>query len=249
MAINLAPLSGKRILVTGGTTGIGRATVALLVSHGARVLTFGRNQADLEASLAHANGQIGDGGGEVYGLTADVATAQGIDAVFAEVDQRLGGLDILVANAALGATPVHEMDKADIRYVVDTNLTGYLTCAHDAIERMTGEGHLLFVSSISPKILAPGESVYAGTKAGIIASAETLRKELKPRNIRVSVVLPGSVHTPMQEASEEDKDQAVAENRMLEAEDIAESILFILTRPPRSDIVTLRIEPLLQETP
>jgi NAD(P)-dependent dehydrogenase (short-subunit alcohol dehydrogenase family) len=244
MAIDHTSLSGKRVLLTGGTTGIGRATLRLLVNEGARVVTLGRNQKDLDDAIDAADG------GDVTGITADIATRDGIDQVFAETDNTLGGIDILVACAALAAQPIHEMADEDWRYVIDTNLVGYLACAKEAMKRMDGRagGHLLFVGSISVDIKAEGESVYAATKAGIQAFAETLRKEVASQNIRVSVIQPGSVDTDMQQCSEEEKRQAVARQEMLHAEEIAEAILFVLTRSSGTDVLNLRIEPRLQKT-
>ncbi|MFW2829395.1 SDR family oxidoreductase [Sphingomonas sp. ID0503] len=245
MAIEHTDLAGKRILLTGGTTGIGRATLNLLVGEGARVLTFGRHEKELNNALSAA-----EGSGEAIGIAADSATADGISKVFASVDEKLGGIDMLVACAALGAEPIHEMAERDWRYVIETNLVGYLACAKAAIERMErqGSGHLLFVGSISTDIKAEGESVYSATKAGVQAFAETLRKEIADKNIKVSVVQPGSVDTDMQECSEEEKREAVARHQMLQAEEIAEAIQFILTRSQASDVVNLRIEPRIQKT-
>ncbi len=236
-------LSGRRVLLTGGSTGIGLATLKALAAAGARVLTFGRHQDALDAALGGIDG-------DVVGIVEDAATREGIDRVFAAVDDRLGGIDILVACAALGAQPIHEMAEDDWRYVVDANLTGYLACARAAILRMQqqGGGHLLFVGSISTEIKAAGESVYAATKAGIQAFAETLRKEVADMRIRVSVIQPGSVDTEMQECSAEEKQVAIAEGRMLPAEEVADAILFVLSRSPSCDIVNLRIEPLIQKT-
>ncbi|MGF7151963.1 NADP-dependent 3-hydroxy acid dehydrogenase YdfG [Sphingomonas zeicaulis] len=238
-------LSGKRILLTGGTTGIGRATLELLASEGARILTFGRDEEALADTLTGTSG-----GAAVVGITADAATVEGIEHVFQAVDAKLGGIDILIACAALGADPIDQMAEGDWRYVVETNLVGYLACAKAAIERMEaqGGGHLLFVGSISTEIKAVGESVYSATKAGIQAFAETLRKEVADRNIRVSVVQPGSVDTDMQECSAEEKRAARSRHEMLQAEEVAEAIRFILTRSPACDIVNLRIEPRLQKT-
>ncbi|UUL83831.1 SDR family oxidoreductase [Sphingomonas qomolangmaensis] len=242
----LTSLDGKRVLVTGGTTGIGLATVTLLVEAGARVMTFGRHQPGLDDALAQAD----RGSGSVDGMLADVSTRDGIDAVFAAMDEKLGGIDMLVTCAALGAQPVHEMEEDAWRYVIETNLIGTLASARRAILRMEaqGGGHLLFVGSISTEIKAVGESVYAATKAGIQAFAETLRKEVADKNIKVSVIQPGSVSTPMQECSDDQKEQAIADHRMLYADEVADVILFALTRSDRSDIVNLRIEPRIQKT-
>lgn len=246
MAIDHTALAGKRILLTGGTTGIGRATLTLLARAGARVVTFGRHEQELEDALETARGA----GGEVFGLTADTVSSDDIDRVFAAVDERLGGIDMLVTCAALGAQPIFEMADRDWRYVIETNLIGTLACAKAAIERMTpqGNGHLLFVGSISTEIKAEGESVYSATKAGLQAFAETLRKEVQERKIRVSVIQPGSVDTDMQECSPDEKREAVAKHQMLHAEEIAEAIEFVLTRSSASDVVNLRIEPRVQKT-
>ena len=239
-------LEGKCILVTGGTTGIGRATVALLAREGARVLTFGRHQPELDEALAEARGSRGS----AEGVTADTATQDGVRTVFAALDERLGGIDMLVTCAALGAEPIHEMEEDEWRYVIETNLVGAMACARQAILRMmeNGGGHLLFVGSISAEIKAEGESVYSATKAGLQAFAETLRKEVADRNIKVTVIQPGSVATSMQSSNEGEQREAIASHRMLYAEEIAEAIHFALTRSERADIVNLRIEPRIQKT-
>jgi 3-hydroxy acid dehydrogenase/malonic semialdehyde reductase len=239
-------LGGKRVLVTGGTTGIGRALVKMLAEQGANVLTFGRHERELQDSLENAR----SGQGKASGLTADSSKREDITKVFAAVDDRLGGLDILVCCAALGADPLHEMEDDAWRYVIETNLIGYMACAREALKRMeqSGGGHLLFVGSISSTIKAAGESVYTSTKAGLDAFAETLRKEVsEDRKVKISVIQPGSVGTDMQECSEEEKREAIANHEMLFAEEVAETIIFALTRSPRTDIVTLRVEPRIQK--
>ena len=155
----------------------------------------------------------------------------------------------MVANAAVGAQPIDTMADDDWRYVIDTNLTGYLACAEAALTRMErqGRGHLLFVGSISTIIKAEGESVYAATKAGVQAFAETLRKEVADKGIRVSVIQPGSIDSDMQECSDAEKNEALATGEMLAASEIAEAIRFVLTRSALAGVVNLRIEPLLQK--
>lgn len=237
-------LAGKRILLTGGTTGIGRATLVELAGAGARLLTFGRDPKALAEALKSA------GLDETSGMTADAARREEIDRVYAEVDRRLGGIDILIACAALGAEPLHEMDEDAWRYVVETNLVGYLACARAALLRMIpqGRGHIVLVSSISPDIKARGESVYAATKGGIDAFALTLRKEVGDNGVKVTVIQPGSVGSDMQPCSPEEQRTAIAHAEMLFAEEIAEAITFVLSRSERCDVSLLRIEPLRQKT-
>jgi 3-hydroxy acid dehydrogenase / malonic semialdehyde reductase len=238
-------LAGKRIAVTGATSGIGAASAAVLARAGASLLLVGRDKeglADRQAELRQCHG-------EIFALAADLATQRGVSELFRAVDEKLGGLDVMLCAAALGAEPIHEMADEAWRYVVETNLVGALACARGAIERMQDRGgHILFIGSISSEIKAVGESVYAATKAGVQAFAETLRKEVASLGIKVSVVQPGSTSTPMQTCSESEKDEAVAREAMLEAEEVAEAVLFVLTRSRRADIITLRIEPRCQKT-
>ena len=248
MTIDHDTLKGKRILVTGGTTGIGRATVALLVHEGARVLTFGRHQQELDVSLENARGKAANGG-EVFGLTADVATREGVETVFKAVDDQLGGIDILINNAGLAAEGPQDMDEAAWRYVVETNFVGYLSCARAAIKRMEDQrsGQLVFIGSVSADFKSPGTSTYAATKAGIKVFAETLRKEVQEKHIKVTLIEPGSVGADMQEKSPEEQRQAIEKMEMLYAEELAETILFTLTRSARTDVVSMRVEPLLEK--
>lgn len=236
-------LAGKRVLVTGGTTGIGRATVLRLVREDARVLTLGRDSAPLKEVLALA-GLPG-----AAGLTADTSRRDDVERIFAAVDQRLGGLDILICCAALGADPLLEMPEDEWRYAVEINLVGYMACTRAALARMVaqGSGHVVLISSISADVLAPGESVYAATKAGVDAFALTLRKELMDKNVRISLIAPGSVGSDMQECDAAEQRAAIARQEMLFAEEIAEAVHFVLTRSARCDVADLRIEPLRQK--
>jgi 3-hydroxy acid dehydrogenase/malonic semialdehyde reductase len=130
-------LEGKRVLVTGGTTAIGRSIVFLLAEEGATVLTLGRNQDGLEETLAQAEGKQG----KVFGLTADVTEKEQIKYIFSEVDSKLGGIHILIDNAGISADPLDETSEDDWRYVVETNLVAYMSCAKASIDRMkAGDG-------------------------------------------------------------------------------------------------------------
>ena len=238
-------LSAKRIVVTGGTTGIGRATVELLAREGARLLTCGRHQAELEASLQNVKGQ----GGEVQGLIADVATKEGVSNLFSTVDAQLGGLDALVVNAGVAAEPVQNSSDDDWRYAVETDFVAYLACAKGGIERLekSGGGHIVFVGSVAADHKTKGHSVYAAAKAGVAAYAEVLRKEVAENNIRVTLIEPGATGANMQRSSPEEQRLKISEERMLLAEDIADAVRFSLTRPNRTNVVSMRVEPRLEE--
>ena len=238
-------MQGKRVVVTGGTTGIGRAIVRSLASQGARVVTLGRD----ENALKDALDAMADLPGEVHGIAADLATREGVERLFAEADARLGGVDALVSNTALGAEPIDEMADDDWRYVVEVNLVAAMAATRAALARLGKGGQIVIVGSISAEIHAPGESVYSATKAGLQGFAETLRKEVEERGLRVALVEPGTTGSDMQEASDDEQREEIAKARMLRAEDVAEAVDFILSRPPRVDVVTLRLEPRLHELP
>jgi NAD(P)-dependent dehydrogenase (short-subunit alcohol dehydrogenase family) len=240
----LQSVNGKNILITGGTTGIGRSTAILLAAQGAQVMIFGRHEQELKDAVH----DIQQTGGTVTGLTADTSNPEDIRRVFTEVDRQMGRLDILVNNAALGYNSVMEGEYPDWQYIVSTNLLGYMAIAHEAIERMKphGQGHIVNIGSMSADVREKDSSVYVATKAGIQGFSEALRKEVNPFGIKVSLIEPGAVGTDMQPESPEEQRQKQEKLEMLKAEDIAACILYTLTQPKRCDVVVVQIRPHLQ---
>lgn len=231
-------LSGKRILVTGGAGGVGRETSARLLAAGARVAS-----ADIPGADRHAEGTLAFAG--------DLARQEEIERLFAFVDAQLGGLDVLVACAGLPALPLMEIEDAGWRQVIDANLVSYLGCTKRAIERIRRAGHhegqVILVGSISVHIKAVGESVYNASKGGVKLFAETLRKELIPDRIRVTLIEPGAIATHLQPFDDAELAAFERAQQMLPAAEVAEAILFAATRAAGVDVVTLRIEPMDQK--
>ncbi|HEX2978781.1 MAG TPA: SDR family oxidoreductase [Anaerolineaceae bacterium] len=235
-------LQQKRIVISGGTTGIGRAIAMLLASQGARVLIFGRHKPELDDAI---NAVRQAGGGEVFGLTADTSRKEDIEQVFAMADRELGGVDILINSAALPAQSIVDTSYEEQQYVVGTNLIGYMAMAQQAIQRMKpkGSGHIVFVGSMSADVREKGNSLYVATKGGIQALAEALRKEVNEAGIKVSLIEPGEVGSDMNQLSPPEQREKQAELAQLKAEDIAECVLFCLNQPPRVDIIDLQVRP------
>lgn len=239
------PVEGKSVLVTGGTTGIGRATALLLAAQGARVMIFGRHEQELQDAM----NDIRQVGGEVIGLTADTANPEDIQRVYKDVDTRMQGLDILINNAALGYESIMEGGYQDWQYIVHTNLLGYMAMAHEAIGRMkaNSSGHIVNIGSMSADVREKDSSVYVATKAGIQGFSEALRKEVNPLGIKVTLIEPGAVGTDMQsQYTPEEQRERQEQMKMLKAEDIAACVLYTITQPRRCDVVSLQIRPHLQ---
>ena len=232
-------LQGKAIIVTGGTTGIGRATAELLASEGAKVLIFGRHEKELNEALADMPE------GQVFGLTADTTKPEDIERVFAEADSKLGGVDILVSNAAEAAQSILDTEYAEWEYVVQANLLGYMACARHAIDRMKpkGSGHIVNIGSLSAKLRDAGGDVYVATKSAIEGFSESLRKQVNEMGIKISLIEPGKVGADFPNSTPEEQPAQEAAGEMLLAEDIAAAVHFVLTQPARCDIIQLQIRP------
>jgi NADP-dependent 3-hydroxy acid dehydrogenase YdfG len=239
-------LFGKRVLITGGAGAVGRTVAARMLETGAHVLITDRPEADIPRVMSELGGSD-----SLHAFAADLSTSTGIAAVFEVVDRQLGGLDVLVACAGVGSGPLMEMDDVGWRYVLASNLASYVGCTRAAIERIrasgTDEGMIVLVGSISVHIKAVGESVYNAAKGGVASFAETLRKELIPERIRLTLIEPGAIGSAMQPYSAEERSRFIDEFQMLPPAEVADAIMYAATRPRGVDVVTLRIEPLDQK--
>jgi NAD(P)-dependent dehydrogenase (short-subunit alcohol dehydrogenase family) len=187
-------LEGKRVVVTGGTSGIGEATSRRFLAEGARVTALAIGEEEVATAAERIPG--------LESLRCDVADPAAVAAAFARIDELLGGIDVLVANAGISIrTPFLEIEPADWQRVLDVNLTGVFHCAQHAARRMVAAGGGVILMTASTNGLT-GHAHYAGynaSKAGVILLARTMALELAP-TVRVNAVCPGYVLTPMQEA-------------------------------------------------
>lgn len=230
------PLKGRRVLITGGTTGIGRAIGRLLASEGARVFTCGRDPQHLADGLA-AIRELG----EADGITLDLAEEGAVKRFFDAGEAALGGIDVAVVNAAIAAEGLDDETEASLRYAIATDFTAYLTSCHEAANRIRGKGDICLIGSMSTYTLGPSSTVYAGIKYGIEGFSIALRRELGPKGIRVSLVQPAMTGSDMQlpDIPVEKQREMIHADKMLRAEDIAVGVHYILTQPPRAVVQRL----------
>ncbi len=235
--------AGKRAVISGGSTGIGRATAIQLARWGADVLIFGRHERELADAMTHLR-LIG---GKAIAIRADQALLGDVSRVFDTVDAEFGQIDFMINNAADPVPSFQRMTAEQIDYSMRANLTGYLSCSHQALGRMREGGHIVNVGSWSSEKRDPGGEAYVAAKAGIRAFSDTLRKSLRSRQIRVSLIEPGAVGSDFSEAQPGEQRELQKRGEMLKAEDIAAGIAFCLAQPARCTVSTLQMLPLRED--
>ncbi len=231
----------RRAIVTGGSRGIGFAIAREILAEGGRVMITGLDGSRVAAAVA----ALGAGAepARVDGLVADVRDPQAVARLFEESAKRLGGIDTLVNNAGVGAfVSVAAMSDADWRRVIDTNLTGAFLCSRAAIPHLTqaGGGWIINIASLAGRNSFPEGAAYCASKAGLIAFSESLMQEVRFDNIRVSVVMPGSVGTDFSSPS---RTESGAQTWKLTPDDIAEVVVDLLRHPARSLPSKVEIRP------
>lgn len=230
------PLHGRVALVTGGGRGIGAAIAEKLAFLGASVIVCGRNQTELDKTVA-AMGE----GQRCVARTCDVTDLGQVEELARAVRQEWGGVDVLVNNAGVGGFggPLHTLAPAEWEKILNTNLRGvyYLirSFAPMMIEKLAGD--IINISSIAGKNALPNGAAYSASKWGLNGLSYSVAEELRQYNIRVAVVCPGSVNTEL--SPHEGKNP----NRMLQADDVAHVVGMLVTQEPRSFVSEVIIRP------
>ncbi|MEZ5101585.1 MAG: 3-oxoacyl-ACP reductase FabG [Thermoleophilia bacterium] len=227
------PISGCAVLVTGGTRGIGKGIARVFAAAGARVAVTGRDAAGGEAAVRDLAGLAG----EVVFLQGDVGVEADRSRVAAETVDRLGGLDVLCANAGVfPSATLAEMTEQDLDEILAVNVKGTMLMVRDcvpALER-SGRGRVVITSSITGPVTGyPGWSHYGATKAAQLGFMRTAAMELAPKGITVNAVLPGNVATEGLDELGEDylrqMEESIPLRRLGAVEDIGNACLFLAT--------------------
>ena len=244
-------LQGRTAAITGASSGIGAATAIALARAGAAVALAARRGDRIERLAAEIEAE----GGRAVALPTDVSVESEARAFVAHAYEHLGGVDLLVNNAGamlLGA--IEGADTADWRRMVEANIYGVLYCTHAALPVMRegGGGDIVNISSTAGRFAGAGSGVYNVTKFGVNAFTEALRQEAIDAGIRVTVIEPGFVETELQgHNSDPAVQQAIARARedtgeVLQPEDIADAVLYSVSRPSHVAISEMLIRPARQ---
>ncbi len=209
----------RTVLVTGGNRGIGLAIATEFAKQGDNV------------AVTHRGSGAPDG---LYGVQCDITDADAIDAAFTQVENDLGPVEVLVANAGItDDTLLLRMKESQFESVIDTNLTGAWRCAKRASAKMLRNkfGRIVFVSSVTGLYGNAGQTNYAASKAGLVGLARSITRELGSRNITANVVAPGFIETDMtKDLSQKQRDayeSAIPAKRFARVEEVADAVRWL----------------------
>jgi glucose 1-dehydrogenase len=223
LALRLHPpdarlLTGRRALVTGATSGIGREIALELARHGAAVAINHRDAGSRPEAEGMA-GAVEAAGGRAVPVAMDVAREDEVARAFAEAAGALGGLDLVVCNAGVEAPfPLVDMPLAEWRRVMDVNLTGAFLCSREAARLMVGAGTpgaIVAITSVHDRMPWERFSHYAASKAGMRLFIESIAKELAPHGIRVVAVAPGAIATPINRETLDEPEELAQTERQI----------------------------------
>jgi NAD(P)-dependent dehydrogenase (short-subunit alcohol dehydrogenase family) len=236
----MARLTGKVAVVTGGNSGIGLATAKRFREEGAKVVISGRDQKTLDEAVKTM-------GGDVVAVRGDVSKLSDLDKLFKTVADKFGKIDVLFANAGIAKfAPVNESTEALFDETFDINVKGVYFAIQKALPLLNDGASIIINSSVASESGTAGASIYSATKAAIRSFARTLTTELIDRGIRINVVSPGPIATPILgrtglpqdvlDGLARDLVAKVPMKRFGRPEEVADTVLFLAT--PESSYIT-----------
>lgn len=224
-------LTGRVALVTGASSGIGEGTARALAREGCSVALVARREERLAALAAEIDA-------ETLVAPTDVTDEESVSATVEDVRDEFGGIDVLVNNAGTArGGPVAEADLAELQQTVRVNLEGVMNVTHAALPALVDSeaGDVVTVSSLSARYPQEGGSAYSASKFGVNGFCRSLRKELSDEQVRVTILMPGAVVTEL-------NDWAHWDGRAMDPADIAETVVFAVSRPPHVELTQLSVD-------
>ncbi|MCY3599970.1 MAG: SDR family oxidoreductase [Gemmatimonadetes bacterium] len=227
-------MTGKVALVTGGTKGIGRAIAEHLLAAGASVAVCARTGAAVRAAEA----ALGD---RALGIVCDVADAAACEGMVEETVARFGRLDILVNNAGLGIfKPLREMSVEEWQLQIDVNLGGVFYCSRAALPHLSasGDGFIVNIASLASRHPFHGGTGYNASKYGLLGLTEAMLLDVRYDDVRVSIVMPGSVDTYFN-----GREQVPERTWRLHVDDCASAVMQLLSYPKEAHVSRVELRP------
>ena len=237
--------AGKVALVTGASSGIGKATAKRLAEAGMKVVACARRKEALE-ELARSTD------GEIAVERVNLRNPEQITALFEAAKKRFGGVDVLVNNAGLGHhAPLMSGETEQWREMLEVNVLALCACTREAVQDMQARGvagHVIHVSSMAAHRVPPGSGVYSATKFAVRSLTEGLRQELRAAKspVRVTSISPGYVETEFAaryHRSEEAAAKTYGRFPVLQSEDVAEAVVYVLTQPAHVQVHDVLMRP------
>lgn len=243
-------IKDKVVVITGASSGLGEATARLLSAQGATVVLGARREDRIKA-LAD---ELTANGGKSIALTTDVTKRDQVQKLVDAAVQAYGRIDVMINNAGLMPQSLLEHLKIDEwDRMIDVNIKGVLYGIAAALPYMQRQksGHIINVSSVAGHKVGPGSSVYAATKHAVRALSEGLRQEVKPYNIRTTVISPGAVATELPNTITDDAVGTRIKNfyadMAIPADSFARTVAFAMSQPKEVDINEILFRPTRQE--
>jgi len=243
-------ITGKVVVITGASSGLGAAAARHLAAQGARV-ALGARRADRLDALA---GEITRAGGQALTMPTDVTRRADVQRLVDAAVQRFGRLDVIVNNAGvMPHSPLERLKVEDWEQMIDVNIKGVLYGIAAALPHMQrqGGGHIINVASVAGHKVRPGSTVYAATKHAVRVISEGLRQEVKPWNIRTTIISPGIVDTELPGSiTEADIAEATRKNYAalaIPADAFARAVAYAISEPQEVDVNEILFRPTRQE--
>ncbi len=239
-------IEGKVVVITGASSGLGEATARMLAAEGA-VIVLGARRGDRIESLAQ---EIIKKGGKALAVPTNVTVAEHVKRLVDSAVRTYGYVDVIINNAGLMPhSPLERLKIEDWNQMIDVNIKGVLYGIAAVLPHMTKQksGHIINVSSVAGHKVNAGGTVYAATKHAVLAISEGLRQEVKPYNIRTTVISPGAVATELpKSATEPDIAEGIKQfydNVAISPESFARCVMFAMSQPDDMDVNEILFRP------